>query len=132
VVCRVRSKALPRSSFITDSELDPLLTAVMPRTRTNRRRSPSKAVDCLRHQKSELDAGRIPKLAIDMPPSVRGVGGASTITLFQVATGRIEELPGVLPVPGAATVLIGAVVVAFLVPAARASRVDVLQALRSE
>ena len=42
------------------------------------------------------------------------------------------QLPGALPVIGATTVLIGAAVVASLMPAARASRVDVLQALRSE
>ena len=42
------------------------------------------------------------------------------------------RMPGVLPVLGAATVLTGAAVVASLIPAARASRVDVLQALRSE
>ena len=39
---------------------------------------------------------------------------------------------GALPVFGAAVVLIGAAVIASLIPAARASRVDVLQALRSE
>jgi ABC-type antimicrobial peptide transport system permease subunit len=42
------------------------------------------------------------------------------------------QLPGALPVLGSAAVLIGAAVVASLMPAARASRVDVLQALRSE
>jgi ABC-type antimicrobial peptide transport system permease subunit len=42
------------------------------------------------------------------------------------------QLPGALPVTGAAAVLIAAAVVASLVPAARASRVDVVQALRSE
>jgi predicted permease len=42
------------------------------------------------------------------------------------------QLPGALPVMAAAAVLIGAAVVASLMPAARASRVDVLQALRSE
>jgi len=42
------------------------------------------------------------------------------------------QLPGALPVMGAAAVLIGAAVVASLVPAMRAARVDVLQALRSE
>ena len=41
-------------------------------------------------------------------------------------------LPGALPVVGAATVLITAALVASLMPAARASRVDVVQALRSE
>jgi predicted permease len=42
------------------------------------------------------------------------------------------RLPGVLPAVGAAAVLAGAAVIASLIPAARASRVDVLQALRSE
>ena len=42
------------------------------------------------------------------------------------------RMPGVLPAIGAATVLAAAAVIASLVPAARASRVDVLQALRSE
>jgi hypothetical protein len=42
------------------------------------------------------------------------------------------QMPGAVPVVGAAVVLIGAAVMASLMPAARASRVDVLQALRSE
>jgi len=42
------------------------------------------------------------------------------------------QLPRPLPVIGAMAVLIGAAVVASLMPAARASRVDVMQALRSE
>jgi putative ABC transport system permease protein len=42
------------------------------------------------------------------------------------------HLPGALPVIGAAVVLIGAAAAASLLPAARASRVDVMQALRSE
>jgi len=42
------------------------------------------------------------------------------------------KMPGVLPVAGAGAMLIGAAVAASLMPAARASRVDVLQALRSE
>jgi putative ABC transport system permease protein len=42
------------------------------------------------------------------------------------------QLPGAVPVLGATAVLIGAAVIASLMPAARASRVDVLQALRSE
>jgi putative ABC transport system permease protein len=41
-------------------------------------------------------------------------------------------LPGALPLMGAAAVLIGAAAVESLMPAARASRVDVVQALRSE
>jgi putative ABC transport system permease protein len=42
------------------------------------------------------------------------------------------RLPGALPILGAAAVLVGAAVLVSLIPAARASRVDVLQALRSE
>lgn len=42
------------------------------------------------------------------------------------------RLPGVLPVVGAAVMLIAAAVIASVVPASRAARVDVMQALRSE
>jgi predicted permease len=42
------------------------------------------------------------------------------------------RLPGVMPLLGAAAVLVGAAVLASLMPAARASKVDVIQALRSE
>jgi putative ABC transport system permease protein len=42
------------------------------------------------------------------------------------------RLPSALPLAGAATILIVAAVLASLIPAARASHVDVLQALRSE
>ncbi len=42
------------------------------------------------------------------------------------------RLPGAMPIAGAAVVLIAAAVLASLMPAARASRVDVIQALRSE
>ena len=42
------------------------------------------------------------------------------------------QMPGAVPVLGAALVLVGAAVVASLMPAARASHVDVVQALRSE
>ena len=61
-------------------------------------------------------------------------GAAGGYALARVAQGFFEhvQLPGALPVIGAAGVLIGAAVVASLMPATRASRVDVLQALRSE
>jgi putative ABC transport system permease protein len=61
-------------------------------------------------------------------------GAAGGYTLSRVAVRFVEntQLPGALPVAGAAAVLIAAAVVASLTPAARASRVDVLQALRSE
>jgi predicted permease len=42
------------------------------------------------------------------------------------------ELPGTVPIVAAAAVLVAAAIVASLMPAARAARVDVLQALRSE
>jgi ABC-type lipoprotein release transport system permease subunit len=42
------------------------------------------------------------------------------------------QMPGALPILGAAAVLLVAAMLASLMPAARASRVDVLQALRSE
>ena len=61
-------------------------------------------------------------------------GAAGGYVLARLAGGFFEnvQLPGALPVLGAAIVLIGAAIGASLMPAARASRVDVLQALRSE
>ena len=61
-------------------------------------------------------------------------GAAGGYVLARVAArlfGHVQ-LPGAVPVLGAAAVLIGAAIVASLIPAARASRVDVMQALRSE
>ncbi len=54
--------------------------------------------------------------------------------LAQVASSYLGtvRMPGVLPAAGAAAVLAAAAVIASLVPAARASRLDVVQALRSE
>jgi predicted permease len=54
--------------------------------------------------------------------------------LARVASSYLEtvRMPGLLPAVLAAAVLVTAALVASLVPAARASRVDVLQALRSE
>jgi predicted permease len=51
-----------------------------------------------------------------------------------IASSFIESVraPGVLPLVAAAAVLLGSALLASLMPAARASRVDVLQALRSE
>jgi hypothetical protein len=62
------------------------------------------------------------------------LGAAGGYALDRVAAGYLENmrLPGVLPTLGAAAVLIGAASAASLMPAARASRVDVVQALRSE
>jgi putative ABC transport system permease protein len=63
---------------------------------------------------------------------VAGVAGG--IVIARVAGGYFQEVrtPGALPLAGAALVLIAAAVLASLMPAARASRVDVIQALRSD
>jgi putative ABC transport system permease protein len=63
-----------------------------------------------------------------------GTGAAGVYGLARVAGKFLAgvQMPEALPVVGAAAVLIGAAVIASLMPAARASRVDVLQALRSE
>jgi ABC-type antimicrobial peptide transport system permease subunit len=42
------------------------------------------------------------------------------------------RMPGVVPVAGSAIVLLAAAIVASVLPAARAARVDVMQALRSD
>jgi putative ABC transport system permease protein len=54
--------------------------------------------------------------------------------LARLASTYLEtaRMPGVVPAVGAAAVLTGAAVIASLIPAARASRVDVMQVLRSE
>jgi predicted permease len=61
-------------------------------------------------------------------------GAAGGYALVRVVEGLVgnAHLPGAVPVIGAAAVLFAAAIVASLMPAARASRVDVLQALRSE
>jgi putative ABC transport system permease protein len=59
------------------------------------------------------------------------VGGFLLLRFAGSFFGNIEQ-PGLWPLAGAAVVLICAAVAASLMPAARASRVDVMQALRSE
>ncbi len=61
-------------------------------------------------------------------------GAAGGYVFAGIATGSVDgiRLPGALPVAAAATVLASAAVLASLLPAARASRIDVLQALRME
>jgi putative ABC transport system permease protein len=63
---------------------------------------------------------------------VAGVLGGYVLT--RVIGAYIEEvrIPGVVPIIAAATILVVAAVLAALVPAARASRVDVIDALRPE
>jgi len=63
---------------------------------------------------------------------VAGVAGGYAFGV--VAAGYFDSvrLPGPVPVLGAAAVLIAAAILASLMPAARAARVDVLQALRTD
>jgi ABC-type antimicrobial peptide transport system permease subunit len=60
-----------------------------------------------------------------------GLGGYLFAGLASSLFGQVQ-LPGLAPILGAAAVLVAAAIGASLMPAARASRVDVLQALRSE
>jgi ABC-type antimicrobial peptide transport system permease subunit len=61
-------------------------------------------------------------------------GAVGGLVVAQVVGSYITgvRIPGAVPIMGAALVLIGAAVLASLMPAARASRVDVIQALRAE
>jgi predicted permease len=61
-------------------------------------------------------------------------GGACGYVLAKLAGSYFPDmrLPGAVPVVGSAVVLLAAAVVASVLPAARAARVDVIQALRSE
>jgi ABC-type antimicrobial peptide transport system permease subunit len=61
-------------------------------------------------------------------------GAAAGWALARVAASYIEkvQMPGIVPVVGAAIVLLAAAVVASVMPAARAARVDVITALRAE
>jgi putative ABC transport system permease protein len=70
--------------------------------------------------------------AIGVSGIVAGV--ALGLALARVVNSYITavEIPGVVPIAGAAAVLVAAAVLASFVPAARASRVDVISALRAE
>ena len=59
------------------------------------------------------------------------VGGIALARVVGVFVADVA-VPGILPLAGAAAILIAAAILASLMPAARASRVDVMQALRSE
>jgi putative ABC transport system permease protein len=63
---------------------------------------------------------------------VAGIIGG--IVLARVAASYVTDIhmPGLLPILGASVLLVAAAILASLMPAARASRVDVVQALRSE
>jgi predicted permease len=68
--------------------------------------------------------------------AVMGViaGAICGYLLARLAGGYLQglRLPGVAPVVGSVAILIAAAVIASVLPAARAARVDVMQALRSE
>ena len=90
------------------------------------------------------------RLAIGSAPRdllTRVLGEGAVIAALGIATGTVVgfalakvagsylvdvRIPGVLPLVGAAMVLVAAAILASLMPAARASRIDVIQALRSE
>ncbi len=61
-------------------------------------------------------------------------GAVCGFALAHLAGSYFEDMkmPGALPVIGSAVVLLAAAVIASMLPAARAARVDVMQALRSE
>jgi putative ABC transport system permease protein len=88
------------------------------------------AVGC---QPRELLAGVLREGAMIASAGIL-VGGLGGIALAWVASRLfgVAQMPGVLPIAGAAALLAAAAILASLLPAVRASRVDVIQALRSE
>jgi putative ABC transport system permease protein len=63
---------------------------------------------------------------------IAGALGGIALTWVASRLFGVIRMPGVLPIAGAATLLVTAAIAASLLPAVRASRVDVVQALRSE
>jgi ABC-type antimicrobial peptide transport system permease subunit len=61
-------------------------------------------------------------------------GGAVGFALARLARSYISQvtIPGLVPIAGAAGLVLVAAILASVLPAARAARVDVMQALRSE
>jgi putative ABC transport system permease protein len=61
-------------------------------------------------------------------------GAAGGWLLARIAGSLVSDvqMPGVVPIAAAATVLIASAIVASVTPAARAARVDVIKALRAE
>jgi ABC-type antimicrobial peptide transport system permease subunit len=62
------------------------------------------------------------------------VGALGGLLLARVVGSWVPDvrIPGALPLAGAAIMLVAAAVAASLMPAARASRVDVIQALKAD
>ena len=63
---------------------------------------------------------------------IAGVAGGYAFGTLAASYFEQLRMPGMMPLATAAAVLVGAAIAASLMPAARASRVDVLHALRSE
>ena len=63
---------------------------------------------------------------------VAGAVGGIALTWIAGRLFGAVQMPGILPIAAAAALLVAAAVLASLLPAVRASRVDVIQALRSE
>ena len=61
-----------------------------------------------------------------------GVVGGIALTRLAASYVTDVHMPGFLPIAGASALLVLAAILASLMPAARASKVDVVQALRSE
>jgi ABC-type lipoprotein release transport system permease subunit len=61
-------------------------------------------------------------------------GAVCGFALVRLATSYFPDIrtPGLLPLAGSAIILLGASVVASMLPAMRAAHVDVIQALRTE
>jgi putative ABC transport system permease protein len=61
-------------------------------------------------------------------------GGIGGFIVARLAAGFLQQaqMPGVVAVAGAAALLLAAALVASAIPAARAARVDVIRALRTE
>jgi putative ABC transport system permease protein len=62
------------------------------------------------------------------------VGALGGLAILRLVSGFVQEIsmPGALPIVSAALVLVAAALLASLIPAARAARVDVMTALRAE
>jgi ABC-type antimicrobial peptide transport system permease subunit len=63
---------------------------------------------------------------------VAGAIGGLVVARFAGSFLPEIEIPGIVPIAGATLILVTAAILASLMPAARASRVDVIQALRAE